>query len=176
MVKKSWKYERLKISYLGTFNHLPYKRLKSNYVLLVINLTLEQEGRMVSFKTSWESIGTFANAFYWYSQENQWSFPEERFRGYIMYSVHTWIKPTVERCIQNCTKLVWLYLRGNSRTYTYVEVSGHNLESSQTWGFYLRFLLFYKMLFSKLEFSSLIDCFVWISEAIRSFCFVYTYK
>jgi len=75
------------------------------------------------------------------------------------------------------------HLRGNSRTYTYVEVSGHNLESSQTWGFYLRFLPFYKMLFSKLEFSSLINCFVWISETIRvvwlsvrSFCFVSTYK
>ncbi len=74
-------------------------------------------------------------------------------------------------------------LRGNSRTYSYVEVSGHNLESSLTWGFYLRFLPFYKMLFSKLEFSSLIDCFVWISETIRevwlsvrSFCFVYTYN
>ncbi len=73
--------------------------------------------------------------------------------------------------------------RGNSRTYTYVEVSGHNLKSSQTWGFYLRFLPFYKMLFSKHEFSSLIDCFVWISETIRvvwlsvrSFCFVYTCK
>ncbi len=60
-----------------------------------------------------------------------------------------------------------IHLRGNSRTYTYVEVSGHNLESSQTWGFYLRFLPFYKMLFSKLEFSSLIDCFVRISETVR---------
>ncbi len=73
--------------------------------------------------------------------------------------------------------------RGNSRKYTYVEVSGHNLESSQTWSFYLRFLPFYKILFSKLEFSSLIDSFVWISETIRviwlsvrSFCFVYIYK
>jgi hypothetical protein len=59
--------------------------------------------------------------------------------------------------------------RGNSRTYTYVEVSGHNLESSQTWGFYLRFLPFYRMLFSKLEFSSLIDCFVWISDFCQVF-------
>ena len=30
-----------------------------------------------------------------------------------------------------------------------------------------RFLPFYKMLFSKLEFSSLIDCFGWISETIK---------
>ncbi len=88
----------------------------------------------------------------------------------------------------HCGTLLYIYTctlsqRGNSRTYTYVEVSGHNRESSQTWGFYLRFLPFYKMLFSKLEFSSLIDCFVWISETIRvlwlsvsSFCLVYTYK
>ncbi len=74
--------------------------------------------------------------------------------------------------------------RGNSRTYTYVEVSGHNLESSQTWGFYHSFLPFYKVLFkNKLEFYSLIDCFAWISEtigavwfSIRFFCFIYNYK
>jgi len=65
------------------------------------------------------------------------------------------------------TKLSADLQRGNSRTNTYVEVSGHNLESSQTWGFYHSFLPFYKVLFkNKLEFSSLIDCFVWISETI----------
>jgi hypothetical protein len=31
--------------------------------------------------------------------------------------------------------------RWNSWTYTFLEVFGHNLESSQTWGFYLSFLL-----------------------------------
>jgi hypothetical protein len=52
--------------------------------------------------------------------------------------------------------------RFTEREFKNVEVSGQNLESSQTSGFYLRFLPFYKMLFSKLEFSSLIDYFVWI--------------
>ncbi len=58
-------------------------------------------------------------------------------------------------------------LRWNSWKFNFVEVSGHKLEISQTWGCYFRFLHFYKMLFrKKLEFSSLIGSFVWISETI----------
>jgi hypothetical protein len=68
--------------------------------------------------------------------------------------------------------------------YTYVEVSKHNLESSQTLGFYHSFLPFYKVLFkNKLEFYLLTFCFVWISETIgvvwfsvRFFCFIFLYN
>jgi hypothetical protein len=65
-----------------------------------------------------------------------------------------------------------LIQRWNSGTYTFIGVSEHNLESSQTLGFYLSFLPFYKVLFkNKLEFSSLTDCFVWISDTIGVVCF-----
>ncbi len=34
----------------------------------------------------------------------------------------------------------WLCLKPNSWTYNFIEVSGHNLESSQTWGFRIQCL------------------------------------
>ncbi len=55
--------------------------------------------------------------------------------------------------------------RPNSWKYTLVEVSGHNLESSQTWSFYLRFWLPIKG-YSWTNWVFFIDCFVWISETI----------
>ncbi len=75
-------------------------------------------------------------------------------------------------------------LRGNSRTYTYVEVSRHNLESSQTWGFYQSFCLSTRC-YSRINLSFLhwLIVFVWISETIgvvwfyvRFFCLFYNYK
>ncbi len=57
--------------------------------------------------------------------------------------------------------------RPNSWKYNLVEVSGHNLESSQTWSFYLRFWLstkFSSTVINKQEFSLLIDCYVRTSE------------
>jgi hypothetical protein len=65
-----------------------------------------------------------------------------------------------------------LILRWNSWKYNFVEVSGHNLENSLTWGFYLR-LPFNKMLFiNNLEFSSLVDCF-WNHRDGMVFCQVF---
>jgi hypothetical protein len=52
-----------------------------------------------------------------------------------------------------CTRVL---LRWNSWKYILVEVSGHNLEISS-------FLPFYKNM-NKIAFSSMFDCFVWISE------------
>jgi hypothetical protein len=61
-------------------------------------------------------------------------------------------------------------LRWNSWRDNFVEGSGTDLEISQTWGFYLRFLSLYIMIFmNKLEFSSLID-YLWNYRGGIVFC------
>ncbi len=60
---------------------------------------------------------------------NAWLFGVLHFTGYIhTYSLRTYLK------------FRHAFQKPNSWTYNFVEVSGHNLESSQVWGFSIHFL------------------------------------
>jgi hypothetical protein len=53
----------------------------------------------------------------------------------IVFSVPWTMRPLYFLSLGRCVPGPVLTLKPNSWTYNFVEVSGHNLESSQTWGF-----------------------------------------
>jgi hypothetical protein len=73
--------------------------------------------------------------------------PSNSTKSYFMNSISVfWFNSSI------CRHRVLLIQRCNSWKYHFVEVSGHTLEISQTWGFYLHFCLSTKC-FSRINFK-----------------------
>ncbi len=75
--------------------------------------------------------------------------------------LETILNSAIGTCLTDMTAVLHVQRWHSWKNYNFVEVSGHNLEISRTWGFHFSFCISTKFK-NKLEFSSFIDSYVWI--------------